>query len=335
MATDSSTPRSRLYVARGSPGSLSPSSGPVGHSLALPSPLGTPPPPLEFPRSASPSPPNGMLLPLPIGSSWPRPLTSPLAASSPAVAAEPPSSSLSLEASSASPEQELQFASGESPHFSGSSLEEDREVYRIVGNCGGDGGGDSDRKSSTGSGDDEEGNPRFKTEICRNFKEKGTCLYGSQCQFAHGSDEMRDSGKQNKYKTKLCQKYWIHGYCAYGARCNFLHNEEEGGRTTVGFPAKKRKASSGSGTGGGGVDSSGEQLDWIMSPRSGGGSGRSSAVGHGGGGGRLSASQASQATVMPPLSALHRPVHGSGRLAAYAHNNNYTWIDTWSKKIVN
>ena len=27
---------------------------------------------------------------------------------------------------------------------------------------------------------------RFKTEICRNFKEKGTCLYGELCQFAHG-----------------------------------------------------------------------------------------------------------------------------------------------------
>merc|ERR1712066_827848 len=40
-------------------------------------------------------------------------------------------------------------------------------------------------------------NPRFKTEICRNFKDK----------------------------TKLCQKYWISGYCAYGPRCNFLHEE--------------------------------------------------------------------------------------------------------------
>merc|ERR1719470_99253 len=34
-------------------------------------------------------------------------------------------------------------------------------------------------------------NPRFKTEICRNFKEKGTCLYGDLCQFAHGKHELR------------------------------------------------------------------------------------------------------------------------------------------------
>ena len=31
-------------------------------------------------------------------------------------------------------------------------------------------------------------NARFKTEICRNFKERGHCLYGDLCQFAHGKD---------------------------------------------------------------------------------------------------------------------------------------------------
>jgi len=71
-------------------------------------------------------------------------------------------------------------------------------------------------------------NPRFKTEICRNFKEKGSCLYGDQCQFAHGKNELRqDVVRHTKYKTKLCQKYWIAGYCAYGPRCNFIHQETE------------------------------------------------------------------------------------------------------------
>merc|ERR1719378_1275802 len=71
-------------------------------------------------------------------------------------------------------------------------------------------------------------NPRFKTEICRNFKEKGTCLYGDLCQFAHGKHGLRkDVVRHNKYKTKLCQKYWIAGYCAYGPRCNFIHQEQE------------------------------------------------------------------------------------------------------------
>ena len=67
-------------------------------------------------------------------------------------------------------------------------------------------------------------NPRFKTEVCRNFKERGTCLYGDLCQFAHGKHEIRrDAVRHSKYKTKLCQKYWIAGYCAYGPRCNFVH----------------------------------------------------------------------------------------------------------------
>lgn len=72
-------------------------------------------------------------------------------------------------------------------------------------------------------------NPRFKTEFCRNFREKGVCLYGDLCQFAHGRTELRqDVVRHNKYKTKLCQKFWIHGYCAYGPRCNFIHQEKEG-----------------------------------------------------------------------------------------------------------
>merc|ERR1712002_733859 len=71
-------------------------------------------------------------------------------------------------------------------------------------------------------------NPRFKTEICRNFKEKGNCLYGDLCQFAHGTHELRrDVVRHSKYKTKLCQKYWIAGYCAYGPRCNFILQEIE------------------------------------------------------------------------------------------------------------
>jgi len=71
-------------------------------------------------------------------------------------------------------------------------------------------------------------NPRFKTEFCRNFREKGTCVYGDHCQFAHGKVELRpDIVRHSKYKTKLCQKFWIAGYCAYGPRCNFIHQEGE------------------------------------------------------------------------------------------------------------
>jgi Zinc finger C-x8-C-x5-C-x3-H type (and similar) len=31
----------------------------------------------------------------------------------------------------------------------------------------------------------------YKTELCRSWEEKGTCRYGTKCQFAHGEDELR------------------------------------------------------------------------------------------------------------------------------------------------
>ena len=45
--------------------------------------------------------------------------------------------------------------------------------------------------NTTAEGASGTANPRFKTEICRNFKEKGHCLYGDLCQFAHGKDVSR------------------------------------------------------------------------------------------------------------------------------------------------
>ena len=45
-----------------------------------------------------------------------------------------------------------------------------------------------DERSGDSSDDATGQNSRFKTEICRNFKEKGQCLYGNLCQFAHGNE---------------------------------------------------------------------------------------------------------------------------------------------------
>ncbi|TRY67067.1 hypothetical protein TCAL_03104 [Tigriopus californicus] len=87
---------------------------------------------------------------------------------------------------------------------------------------------------------------RYKTEVCRNFKERSKCVYGEQCQFAHGRRELRDVVRNAKYKTKHCQKYWITGYCAYGPRCNFLHNEQEG------TPSQETRCGSKAARGGGG-----------------------------------------------------------------------------------
>ena len=32
---------------------------------------------------------------------------------------------------------------------------------------------------------------KFKTEMCRNWLQVGTCRYGDKCQFAHGLNDMR------------------------------------------------------------------------------------------------------------------------------------------------
>ncbi|KAG6828606.1 hypothetical protein H0H92_007301 [Tricholoma furcatifolium] len=58
----------------------------------------------------------------------------------------------------------------------------------------------------------------YKTELCRSWEEKGTCRYGSKCQFAHGEDELRKV-------TRHPKTFWVSGTCPYGKRCCFIHTE--------------------------------------------------------------------------------------------------------------
>lgn len=68
---------------------------------------------------------------------------------------------------------------------------------------------------------------RYKTELCRTFRETGRCKYGAKCQFAHGPGELRALARHPKYKTELCHKFYRLGQCPYGARCNFIHHLDE------------------------------------------------------------------------------------------------------------
>ncbi|KAG6866843.1 hypothetical protein C0991_008779 [Blastosporella zonata] len=65
----------------------------------------------------------------------------------------------------------------------------------------------------------------YKTELCRSWEEKGTCRYGTKCQFAHGEDELRKVARHPKYKTEICRTFWVSGTCPYGKRCCFIHTE--------------------------------------------------------------------------------------------------------------
>lgn len=38
----------------------------------------------------------------------------------------------------------------------------------------------------------------YKTELCRSWEEKGTCRYGTKCQFAHGEEELRNVQRHPK-----------------------------------------------------------------------------------------------------------------------------------------
>mmetsp|Transcript_29377 Transcript_29377/g.78932 ORF Transcript_29377/g.78932 Transcript_29377/m.78932 type:complete len:490 (-) Transcript_29377:213-1682(-) len=70
-------------------------------------------------------------------------------------------------------------------------------------------------------------NSKYKTEMCKNWMEKGTCPYGHKCQFAHGPDDMRLREHKPTYKTRPCQTFIQTGRCPYGTRCKFRHGDDD------------------------------------------------------------------------------------------------------------
>jgi hypothetical protein len=70
--------------------------------------------------------------------------------------------------------------------------------------------------------------PKFKTELCKTFKDLNFCPYGNKCRFAHGKTELFNrSIDTNKYKQKVCNSFQENGFCVYGSRCNFKHGEKK------------------------------------------------------------------------------------------------------------
>lgn len=66
---------------------------------------------------------------------------------------------------------------------------------------------------------------RYKTELCRSWHESGSCRYGSKCQFAHGTHELRPVMRHPKYKTEPCRSWVETRSCPYGRRCRFIHSD--------------------------------------------------------------------------------------------------------------
>jgi hypothetical protein len=69
---------------------------------------------------------------------------------------------------------------------------------------------------------------KYKTEMCRNWIESGSCNYGRKCNFAHGKEDLQQKLPCNtKYKSKLCVPFHDVGVCSYGHRCLFVHHNFE------------------------------------------------------------------------------------------------------------
>lgn len=70
----------------------------------------------------------------------------------------------------------------------------------------------------------------YKTELCKNFMQKGFCEFNDECAYAHGLHElnMKQNFLHKNYKTKMCKKWHVEtpGKCCYGDKCQFIHDEK-------------------------------------------------------------------------------------------------------------
>ena len=74
----------------------------------------------------------------------------------------------------------------------------------------------------------------YKTTLCQ-FYLQGPCKNGDQCNYAHGTSELRTSTglavkdavaekpSTAKAKTKLCERFLQFGACQFGPNCTFAH----------------------------------------------------------------------------------------------------------------
>lgn len=79
------------------------------------------------------------------------------------------------------------------------------------------------RKPRSSSKDSAENTSRFhKTRMCL-FHQKGACVKGSDCSYAHDTEELKAA--PDLMKTRLCQD-WLNGRCVSN-KCKFAHGRNE------------------------------------------------------------------------------------------------------------
>lgn len=69
--------------------------------------------------------------------------------------------------------------------------------------------------------------PKFKTEMCKNWEKSSSCPYNNKCRFAHGKEELmaKEVETNPNYRIKDCLSFFKYGFCSYGRRCCFRHDE--------------------------------------------------------------------------------------------------------------
>lgn len=77
----------------------------------------------------------------------------------------------------------------------------------------------------------------YKSTLCKNFSESGSCSFGPKCTFAHGQAEIRSNANSNimvqgpdgkiKFKTVMCTVFMEKGFCTRGDFCGFAHSAKQ------------------------------------------------------------------------------------------------------------
>ena len=71
---------------------------------------------------------------------------------------------------------------------------------------------------------------KYKTELCKNWIEKGKWRYSVRCRFAHGPHELIQSHSNfevDDYKSKFWLAFHENSHCPYGIRCHFIHENRK------------------------------------------------------------------------------------------------------------
>ncbi|GLJ29883.1 hypothetical protein SUGI_0590760 [Cryptomeria japonica] len=155
---------------------------------------------------------------------------------------------------------------------------------------------------STSGGGKGKGTGRmfFKTKLCCKFR-AGTCPYSSNCNFAHGMEELRKpppnwqeivaaqedhtprseirgenqipcvsssaagGDSQRFHKTRHCKKFYTEAGCPYGDSCNFVHDDQSRSRESVAIslgPTTSTGSGNGAGNGNNGNGPFQRPLNW-------------------------------------------------------------------------